>query len=373
MTAHSLEKRALLINQNSAHPLYLFALTADEIEMLADISRISRGDDGELVGYQRQEVRSHIDGIVDYLDSEAPLLPNALVIAFDSTVRFVRSRGPQGDDGAATSGRLSIPLPRNGETRPGWIVDGQQRSIALRKSKRRDFPVPVAAFVADTIDVQRDQFVRVNNTKPLPTGLVTELLPTLSTPISPRLAAKKLPSALVHELNTQEASPFRGMIRRPSMTSAERKAAVITDTSLVNGIEEALQSSSSCLFPYRNIASGETDVEGIWNILICYWAAVAQTFDDAWGLPAQHSRLMHGVGIRSMSRLMDRVMSHVDPTDDGAVDLVARDLARIKPNCRWTGGYWEDLNGVAWNKLQNTTTDIKLLSNHLARIYLRAE
>jgi hypothetical protein len=44
-------------------------------------------------------------------------------------------------------------------------VDGQQRAIALSKSKHRGFPIPVNAFVADEVDLQRDQFLRVNSTK----------------------------------------------------------------------------------------------------------------------------------------------------------------------------------------------------------------
>ena len=37
--------------------------------------------------------------------------------------------------------------------------------------------VPVNAFIADDVPSQRDQFLRVNNTRPLPRGLITELLP----------------------------------------------------------------------------------------------------------------------------------------------------------------------------------------------------
>jgi hypothetical protein len=50
--------------------------------------------------------------------------------------------------------------------------------------------VPVVAFVTDDLELQRDQFLRVNNTKPLPRGLVTELLPEVHLPISPRLSSR---------------------------------------------------------------------------------------------------------------------------------------------------------------------------------------
>lgn len=366
-----LRRRALLVHQNGSHPLFLFALTADDLGRIADISRIGRDDSGALIGYQRGEVRKHVDGIIEYLDGEQPLLPNAVILALSSSVRFVRSRGPNVDDGIAAAGTLELPVPGPGEPRPAWIVDGQQRSLALRKIKNRDFPVPVAAFVADTVDVQRDQFVRVNNARPLPAGLVTELLPEISSPISPRLSARKLPSALVDQLNADPKSPFFELIKRSSITRAERNRAVITDTSLVNALEESLQSPSSCLFPYRNIATGETDVDGIWAVLLCYWSAVRDTFPDAWGKPPTRSRLMHGVGIRSMARLMDRVMANVNPTSADGRAQVHISLARVASHTRWTSGYWQDLGGLAWDQLQNTPRDIKVLSNYLIRLYVQ--
>jgi len=369
----SISRRALLVNQNADHPLYLLALTSEELDLIADISRVARTDAGELIGYQRPEVQNHVKNIVSYLDGESPLIPNAIILAVSSSVRFVRSRGPGGDDGVAAGGHLEIPVPTNGDQRPAFVVDGQQRMLALRQAKNRQFPIPVAAFVADTVDVQRDQFVRVNSSKPLPAGLVTELLPAISTPISPRLAARKLPSALVNQLNSDSASPFKDLIKRPAMSKDERKSAVVTDTSLIAGLEEALQSPSSCLFPYRNIATGETDTDGIWAVLLCYWTAVQATFPEAWGLPPTKSRLMHGVGIRSMTRLMDRVMSNTDPLADDAQDKVRADLALVAGKCRWTEGNWEDLGGIAWNQLQNVPRDIKVLSNYLIRVYVQAK
>ena len=367
----SITRRALLVNQSASRHLYLFALTGNEVDQIADISRVSRDDGGDLIGYQRPAVREHVDNIVAYLDGDEPVLPNAIILSLSSSARFSRSRGPNVDDGVVSAGTLEIPIPRTGEPKPAWIVDGQQRTLALQRAKNRDYPVPVAAFVADTVDVQRDQFIRVNTTRPLPVGLVTELLPKISTPINPRLAARRLPSALVDQLARDEQSPFFGIIRRPSMAAGDKKKAVITDTSLVKALEESLQSPSGSLFPYRNIATGETDTDGIWALLLCYWTAVRNTFPEAWGKPAAHSRLMHGVGIRSMGRLMDRVMFSVDPTADGAVDRVEAELARIAPLCRWTSGSWEQLGGIPWNQLQNVPRDIRVLSNYLVRSYVQ--
>src|SRR5439155_11587091 len=113
---------------------------------------------GKLLGYQRPEVKKHVVDIVEYLDSEAPIFPHPLIIAFSSKVGFTSSRGSRVHDGVSTAGMISIPLPTNEGPRPGWIVDGQQRALALSRARRQDFPVPICAFITDDVEVQREQF-----------------------------------------------------------------------------------------------------------------------------------------------------------------------------------------------------------------------
>ncbi len=370
-SARTIRRRALRLDQNPKHPIYLFSLRGDELLEVADISRISRTAAGKLLGYQRPEVKQHVQDIVRYLESEEVLFPNSLIIALSSRVRFVRSRGPQVEDGVVSAGTLEIPIPNGSQKKPAWIVDGQQRAFAISKSKRKDLPVPINAFIADEVDIQRDQFLRVNNTKPLPRGLITELLPEVHTPLPTKLAARKIPSALCDLLNTDPESPFHGLIRRSSTATSDGKKAVVTDTSIVRTLEESLGSPSGCLFPYRNIATGETDFEGIRSMLFAFWSGVASTFHKAWGKPPSQSRLMHGAGIRAMGRLMDRVMPGIDPIDPRATKKVEEELARVASLCRWTDGAWEELDGLAWNEIQNVPRHIRLLSNFLIRAYVQ--
>jgi hypothetical protein len=154
------------------------------------------------------------------------------------------------------------------------------------------------------------------------------------------------------------------------MKSAESKAAVVTDTVIVKMIEESLTHPSGCLFPYRNIATGEYDQATIWAVLNVYWSAVRDTFPDAWGKPVTQSRLMHGVGIRAMGKLMDRIMSSIDARTKDAPRLVRRELSLIEPVCRWTSGDWSELGGMRWNELQNLHKHLSMLSNLLIRAYL---
>ena len=109
------------------------------------------------------------------------------------------------------------------------------------------------------------------------------------------------------------------------------RRAVVTDTVIVKMIEESLTQPTGCLFPYRNVATGEYDHSGIWAVLQLYWSAVRETFPDAWGKPPTQSRLLHGVGIRSMGKLMDRIMATVDPLGKDAYKMVRLQLATIAP------------------------------------------
>jgi DGQHR domain-containing protein len=366
-----LKRRALKINQCKGHTLYLFCLTGEEILQVADISRVSRDEAGKLLGYQRAEVKRHVQDIVDYLNNDDIIFPNSLILALSSQVRFTSSRGPRVSDGLGVSGEIQIPLSQDSSRRPAWIVDGQQRALALSKSKRRHLPVPVNAFIADDVAVQRDQFLRVNSTRPLPRGLITELLPEVSTSLPPNLEARKIPSALCDLLSKNETSPFSGLIRRNSTPRNLRKRAVISDTSIVKMIQESLGSPSGCLFPYRNIATGESDFEGMWLLLRTYWTAVKEVFPDAWAKPPNKSRLMHGAGIRAMGRLMDRIMSSVDVTNSDAITGIKKELNAIAPVCKWTSGRWHELGNLSWNEIQNVPRHIRVLSNLLIRAHIQ--
>jgi DGQHR domain-containing protein len=368
-----LRRRALLIEQDPEHPLYLLSLSGEELLEFAEVSRVSRDDAGKLIGYQRPEVRRHIEDIVAYLNGEEVIFPNSIILALSSKARFVRSRGPQVDDGMVSSGTLEIPLPKAGDPKPAWIVDGQQRTLALSRSNRAGMRVPVNAFIADDVPSQRDQFLRVNNTKPLPRGLITELLPEVTGVLPANLAARRIPSALAEQLATREESPFFGLIRRASQRGSKKDKAVVADTSIVKTIEESLSTPSGCLFPYRNVATGEVDADSIWLIIVTYWEAVKNVFPEAWGKDPAHSRLMHGVGIRSMGRVMDKVMPVIDFKARDAVARAEHEIELVARSCHWTSGRWEELGGLAWNELQNVPRHIRALSNLLIRVYVQAK
>ena len=320
-------------------------------------------------GYQRRAVRRHINDIAAYLNGNAVLFPNSIILAFTSGVTF-RPDGRSRTDGTTCPGRLRIPLPGKGAKPQGWIVDGQQRALALARSDNPDLPVPISAFISDDVQQQRDQFLRVNNTKPLPPGLIHELLPVIDTQLPHPMEQRRVPSLLCDLLNTREDSPFLGMIRRSSTPKSAYTTAVVRDTSLLLAIQESLSSPTGCLFPYQNLSTREADTASMYQILRVYWSAVRATFPEAWGRSPRQSRLMHGVGIRAMGHLMDVVMRGLDFQDDGVEELIRSDLSTLRAYCRWTSGAWKELEGIPWNALQNTPQHVRMLSTYLKACYL---
>src|SRR4051812_14530150 len=113
---------ALRIEQRPDVPIYVFGVNGRLVHQFAAVDAAQRSSDGVLVGYQRETVARHIAEIRQYLSGPAALLPNAIVIAFDSHVRFQAQKGAIRTEWG-TPGRLEIPLPSKGEAKPGFIVD----------------------------------------------------------------------------------------------------------------------------------------------------------------------------------------------------------------------------------------------------------
>src|SRR6266699_5913717 len=79
---------SLEVRQGDGSTLYSFAVDGKKLPFFATISRIHRDDDSAIQGYQRPAVLSHINAIRRYIESDSPMIPNALVIAFDKRVQF---------------------------------------------------------------------------------------------------------------------------------------------------------------------------------------------------------------------------------------------------------------------------------------------
>lgn len=354
---------ALRIRQGD-QSIYAFGVDGKRIHEFTTISRVHR-DETQLQGYQRPEVLSHIRAIRRYLESDGAMLPNAVVLAFDDRVTFETTQSTSILD-YVTTGELVIPVDESlpDDLKPAWLVDGQQRSAAIRDADLDEFAVAAVGFIAHGEAEQRSQFILVNNTKPLPKGLIHELLPDTKGHLPTAYARKQLPAQILARLNFGDPAtgePFAGRISTPTMANG-----YIKDNSVLKMIENSLYDGA--LYQYRDPEDGSGDIEQIVLHLNYFWTVVQVTFGDAWDLPPTKSRLTHGAGIQALGYVMDSLTDGTHATDLPRLRIEKR-IAALKEHCAWTTGTWH-LGGDEprrWNGIQNTPNDVKVLTSHLLR------
>lgn len=363
---NKLVMRALKTVQGDGVQVYSFFAPGDQITKIADISRVCRDESNALEGFQRKEIRNHVKQIVSYLDQGQVIFPNAIILAFSSEVEFKQSRGaePQGCLSIAQMGTLTIPIRDEGK-RVAWIVDGQQRSIALSKTTNNNLPVPVIAFIAPDLETQRSQFILVNKAKPLPTRLINELLPEVDTHLPKDLSIRKIPSELCNVLNLDPKSPFHKIISRESQRGTDT-VGFVNDTAIMEVIKKSLNNPLGALSPFKGFGDEPAETDGMYETLLMFWTQVKEVFPQAWGLPPTQSRLMHGAGIKAMGILMDRVMARIPPHQDPAKEI-KKSLEAIAPDCAWTKGTWVGID-LKWNEVQNVSSHIRALSDYLVKL-----
>ncbi|HEX7239496.1 MAG TPA: DGQHR domain-containing protein DpdB, partial [Longimicrobiaceae bacterium] len=348
---------ALEIRQGPHRVLYSFAVDGKLLPDFTTISRIHRDSEREIQGYQRPEVLSHIAEIRNYLESERPMIPNSIVVAFDPRVRFEASDVQPFGSGYSRVGAIVIPLDTSlpDEKKPGWIVDGQQRCAAIREAQVERFPICVTAFITADDQEQTEQFILVNSTKPLPKGLIYELLPGTESRLPSPLQKRRFPAVLLERLNFDPDSPFRGLVQTP--TSPE---GVVKDNSILKMLENSL--NEGALHRFRDPSSGRGNVDAMLTLVKAFWQAVKEVFPDAWGEKPRRSRLMHGVGIVSLGFVMDAIADRYLDERIPTTDDFREDLLPLREVCRWKSGTWDFGPGMQrrWNELQNTSKDIIL-------------
>ncbi|AXV05048.1 tgtA5 cluster protein 1 [Euzebya pacifica] len=363
-TTTTIRVPAIEIKQGENRTLYSFAVDAKSIHDFASVTRAKRDEANAVEGYQRPEAVKHIRAIKDYLEAEDPMIPNALVVAFDSRVKFTPLAAAD-EVGYASHGHLEIPIVNgSGEDKPGFIVDGQQRSAAVREANVGAFPMAVTAFITDSLEEQRAQFILVNSTKPLPKGLIHELLPTTQAKLPRLLERKRFPAYLLERLNYDTDSPMHLRIR-----TSTNPDGIIKDNSVLRMVDNSLTEGG--LYRFRDPFTGAGDEEPMLAILKNYWTAVAKVFPEAWEETPRRSRLVHGAGVIAMGFLMDAILDREYDVRVPTIETFETEIRSIEEVCRWTRGFWEFGPGVErrWNELQNTSKDQQLLSNYLLAQY----
>lgn len=334
---------AVRARQAADHDVFVFAARPQDVLNFAEIDRVGRKDDGQLKGFQRHQIASHIKEIRDYLVRDDALLPNAVIIAFIDGVK-VKDRG---------EGLVEVEIDTT-DGRPGFVVDGQQRLSALSGIDKPGFEVFVSVLVCKDYNQLRQQFVLINNTRPLPKTLIYELLPNVEG-LPERFTARKFSARIVDRLNFTRESALFGEIRQHT-----NPAGVISDTAM-----QKLIMNSASDGAIRDFLQYEDREDRAFELVNQFFFAIREVFGPEWvGMTPRMSRLRHGAGIVAMGFVMDQLYSSENAI---ANHQFARGLRLLQPHTAWTSGQWalDMFDNRPWNGIQNTPSDIDLLTRYL--------
>jgi len=333
---------AITAQQAANHDILVFAAGPKQVLDFAQIERAGRKDSGELKGFQRHQISSHIRDIRGYLSRDDALLPNAVIIAFLSGVTLHHQKG----------GRVIVRIDTK-DGPPGFVVDGQQRLTALAGLEKPGFQVFVSALLCKNYDELRQQFVFINSARPLPKSLIYELLPNVEG-LPERYTARRFAAKVVERLNFNGAKALQGQIRQHTNPDG-----VISDTAM-----QKLVMNSAAQGAVRDMIACEDREDRAVSLIDEFFTATAKVFGGEWmGMSPRHSRLRHGAGIVSMGFIMDFLYSTHSATKAKDFEI---GLELLKPYTAWTSGTWP-ITGceIPWNDIQNTPQDIDLLTRHL--------
>lgn len=336
--------KAVRAHQAPGHDVFVFAAHPSDVLSFAAIERVSRSDDGQLKGFQRHQVASHIRDIRDYLTREDALLPNAVIVAFINGVKVTDLK----------DGVVQVEISTDKDEKPGFVVDGQQRLTALAGIDKPDFQVFVSALVCKDYNELRQQFVLINNTRPLPKTLIYELLPNVEG-LPERFTQRKFSARIVDLLNFTPGSSLHGEIRQHTNPTG-----VISDTAM-----QRLVMNSASDGAIRDLLQYEDRDSRAFNLVSEFFHAVATVYKPAWtGMTPRFSRLRHGAGIVAMGFVMDHLYSAEGATERSQFE---QGLRLLMPYTAWTNGQWplESWDTRPWNGIQNTPSDIDLLTRYL--------
>jgi len=331
----------------------------------AEVSKVSRNEEGKLEGHQRGEESKHIRTIREYVEKKGSFIPNSVIIAFNKTVQFRTT----GND----TGVLRIPVDE--QTKPGFIIDGQQRLTAIRKANVDWFPIMVNAFFYEEETELLQQFMNVNSAKPIKKDLIFEMSALASD------SAEKYTSLIMEGLNfgptkgDKSTYPLLGKIIFESTVGG-----FIPRRSIVLVINNSLNSEGVMAFIAENSQNGDEFLEYSIQQLNYFFTAVAQTWPSEWGEKPENSRLLHGVGLFALGRMMDEIFRFYLEIRDHSLPLLPPpyfyydELQLIADKCHWSRGFWKFSTDkeIYWKDLQNLSQDKRLLSEYLLKEYRSA-
>lgn len=339
---------ALEVKQNSqGYHLYLFVVDGKEIAKQVGVRRMEwHKAKFKAEGFQRALDMNRVNEIGVYL-SQNPILPNALVVAFEEgTLEFNPLPGQQADS-VVKFGHLTIrgklikgdgvlePLPER--ERIGYVIDGQHRLKGIESSTLPEgsFPIIVSAFYKVDARFQLSQFYALNQTVQISRSLLALLRRELGYQLPPREASKKAISDVCGILQSKPSSPFE-----PEKYVGSPIYKGPLNVTVVEGMVERAIKNTRLKWKWNPDANliPESHLQDIAQSLYVYWKGISEVFSEYWGKKPKDQRLFCAIGLYTMIQFYDKVMENIDINSAKAVQEVK---ARLEP-----------IKDIPWGKLQ---------------------
>jgi DGQHR domain-containing protein len=335
-----------------------FQLTCDG-RIVRSIARIDRLDALAGDGNQREEIHKHVKDIAKGIMSGTQIPNSVLLVMLKNQV--VEAKDGEADDGIPESNIvirpasdwISVGVPHDAEVpiqkfrsvaidipfrraafdeeKSTLLVDGQQRTAALSLVDIDivpQFSLSVNAVQADAEEAKR-VFRVANSTVKITADFSRALLSTMSdTPVYLRqerdqaLAVKKI------ALEMKE-SPFFGMAQHPGVKPTPRPPIAY------NSLFQVVKVFADSPLPFA-------DAEILADTVSRAFAIVKKTWPDEWGRKPTDSKLMHGVGLRSLSSLVVYKLEGLLPAFNGDLadtalwDSIEASLKRLSEIIVWS-------------------------------------
>lgn len=260
------------LNQND-HDILLFKISAVD---LLDIAIFKPREEDRETGIQRDWNVSRSKEIAEYIDGDDAVIPNNIIINIKS------------DNLYTDNGKLCLRKIKSSV----FVIDGQHRLRAFAYANKKDFELPVAAFIDLTWAEIAEIFVKINYyQKSVNKSLVYDLL-GISSEIFPDF---KEAHSIVQVLNDSMNSPWFGLIKMLGIGKG-----VITQATFIN----ALTKYKILDEVLKDFSTSEKAL-----ILTNYFDAIKNSFVSEWG--NKTSIISKSIGFHAFMSIFPSVFKYI--------------------------------------------------------------
>lgn len=237
-------------------------------------------------GYQRPVTPSRLRQLSAYLRQEEGVLPTSVLLCIRQPHK-AEFQPTAGADAAGEAGLLTVQADV-----PLWVVDGQHRILGLQRAITKDrakwvadYPLPVV--IVEGIDAYEEmRYFHVINTrhKGVPVDVVDRHLLSMREAEGAALLEREgernylraRATKLADLLNSDPASPWRGMIRMPGEPSQPHH--IMRQHSMVSSLDPVVGDGF-----VKRLSDEEAG-----KLLLNYWQAARQRWVSAFEAPAEY-------------------------------------------------------------------------------------